>query len=66
MYGSRTGADGTADCSGSVYSAIRSGGGSDAGYVLSTETLHNWLILNGYKLIAENIEKIERDGMTLY
>ena len=54
MYGSRTGADGTADCSGSVYSAIRHGGGSDAGYVLSTETLHNWLIANGFKRIAEN------------
>lgn len=54
MYGSRTGADGTADCSGSVYSAIRHGGGSNAGYVLSTETLHGWLVANGYKLIAEN------------
>lgn len=54
MYGSRTGADGTADCSGSVYAALRSGGASDAGYVLSTETLHNWLIANGFKRIAEN------------
>lgn len=54
MEGSRTGADGTADCSGSVYAALRSGGASDAGYVLSTETLHNWLITNGFKRIAEN------------
>ena len=54
MYGSRTGADGTADCSGTVYSAIRHGGGSDAGYVPSTETIHSWLIANGFKRIAEN------------
>lgn len=63
MKGSRTGVDGTADCSGSVYSAIRSGGGSDAGYVLSTETLHNWLILNGFKLIAENTNFNAKRGM---
>lgn len=54
MYGSRTGADGTADCSGSVYAALRSGGASDNGYVVSTETEHAWLIKNGFKLIAEN------------
>ena len=67
MEGSRTGADGTADCSGSVYSAIRHGGGSDAGYVLSTETLHNWLILNGFKLIAENTSwDAQRGDVTIW
>lgn len=54
MEGSRTGADGTADCSGSVYAALRSGGASDNGYVVSTETEHAWLIKNGFKLITEN------------
>lgn len=54
MYGSRTGADGTADCSGFVYTAIRNGGGSNYGYVPSTETLHDYLLKNGFQLIAEN------------
>lgn len=67
MYGSRTGADGTADCSGSVYAALRSGGASDAGYVLSTETLHNWLIANGFKRIAENTSwDAERGDVTIW
>lgn len=54
MYGSRTGADGTADCSGFVYTAIRNGGGSKYDFVPSTETLHDYLTKNGFKLIAEN------------
>lgn len=54
MYGSRTGADGTADCSGAVYTALRAGGGTNFGYVPSTETLHAYLLLNGFKCIAEN------------
>lgn len=54
MYGSRNFSDGTCDCSGAVYTALRKGGASDAGYILSTETLHSWLIKNGFKLIAEN------------
>ncbi|EPM7560435.1 peptidoglycan amidohydrolase family protein [Enterococcus faecium] len=54
MYGSRTGMDGTADCSGSVYASLRSAGASNLGYVPSTETLHNWLLQNGYELITEN------------
>lgn len=54
MYGSRIGTDGTADCSGAVYQALRNGGLPSAGYVLSTETLHSWLLKNGFKLVAEN------------
>lgn len=54
MTGSRTGTDGTADCSGFVYACMRAGGGSNYGYVPSTETLHDYLKKNGYKLIAEN------------
>lgn len=56
MYGSRTGDDGTADCSGAVYTALRYGGGSNFGYVPSTETLHAYLNNNGFTLIAENTE----------
>ncbi|WP_317695424.1 peptidoglycan amidohydrolase family protein [Xylocopilactobacillus apis] len=54
MYGTRTGADGTADCSGAVYTSLRNAGASSAGVVLSTETLHDWLKANGFKLIAED------------
>lgn len=54
MNYSRTGADGTADCSGFVYACLRAGGGSNFGYVPSTETLHEYLTKNGFKLIAEN------------
>lgn len=56
MYGSRNFSDGTCDCSGAVYTALRKGGASNLGYIASTETLHNWLLNNGFKLIAENSE----------
>ena len=62
MYGSRTGADGTADCSGFVYTAIRNGGGSKYGFVPSTETLHDYLTKNGFKLIAENTSRNMQRG----
>ena len=46
---------------------MRSGGASDAGYVLSTETLHNWLIANGFKRIAENTSwDAERGDVTIW
>ena len=54
MNGSRTGADGTADCSGSIYSALRQAGLPKASHVLSTETMHDWLLANGFKLYAYN------------
>ncbi|MFD1484700.1 peptidoglycan amidohydrolase family protein [Lacticaseibacillus baoqingensis] len=56
MYGSRNFSDGTCDCSGAVYTALRKGGASNLGYIASTETLHGWLISNGFKLIAENAD----------
>lgn len=57
MNYSRIGTDGTADCSGAVSSAVRQAGGSDFGrYAPSTETLHSYLINNGFKLIAFNQE----------
>ncbi|BCX29453.1 peptidoglycan amidohydrolase family protein [Latilactobacillus curvatus] len=54
MYGSRNFSDGTCDCSGAVYTALRQGGASNLGYIASTETMHGWLLNNGFGLIAEN------------
>ncbi|MDR9868402.1 peptidoglycan amidohydrolase family protein [Lactococcus cremoris] len=56
MYGSRNFSDGTCDCSGSVYYALRLAGASSFGYIPSTETMHQWLLDNNYELIAENAE----------
>lgn len=54
MYGSRIGTDGTADCSGAVYAALRQAGMPSAGYVLNTESMHNWLLANGWQRVADN------------
>lgn len=48
LYGSRTGRDGTADCSGSMTMAVWSAGGSRPSMIYSTETLGNYLLSNGY------------------
>lgn len=56
MNGSRNFSDGTCDCSGAVYYALRLAGLPSLGYIPSTETLHGWLLNNGYELIAENKE----------
>lgn len=56
MYGSRNFSDGTCDCSGSVYYGLTNGGVKPLGYIPSTETMHQWLLDNNYKLIAENSE----------
>lgn len=62
MYGSRTGTDGTADCSGAVYAALRAGGASNAGWVLNTESMHNWLVANGFMRVADNSEWTAQRG----
>lgn len=54
MYGSRIGSDGTADCSGALYDSLRKGGASNAGWILNTDSMHAWLVQNGFKLIAQN------------
>lgn len=54
MDGSRTETDGTADCSGAIYAALRAGGMPSAGYVLNTESLHAWLLANGWKCVADD------------
>ena len=53
---SRTGADGTGDCSGTVYAALRKSGASGAGWVLNTDSMHRWILKNGFRLIACNQE----------
>ena len=45
---------GSYDCSSSVYYAMMSAGAITAGWAVNTEYEHDWLIKNGYKLIAEN------------
>ena len=42
------------DCSSSIYYALLSGGAVSAGWAVNTEYEHDWLIKNGYELIAEN------------
>jgi len=54
MYGSRTGSDGTADCSGAIYDSLRKGGATNAGWVLNTDSMHDWLVTNGFTMIAFN------------
>ncbi|MDD1401408.1 peptidoglycan amidohydrolase family protein [Limosilactobacillus reuteri] len=55
MYGSRTGADGTADCSGSMTMALRTAGASAPQIIYSTESLHGYLRNNGYYLAYEGM-----------
>lgn len=56
MDGRRDGSEGTADCSGAVYTSLRAGGASNAGWVLNTESMHSWLIANGFRRVADNTE----------
>ncbi|MCK3895826.1 holin [Streptococcus suis] len=42
------------DCSSSVYYALMSAGAISAGWAVNTEYEHDWLVKNGYTLIAEN------------
>lgn len=54
MTGSRTGSDGTGDCSGTIYDSLRKGGMPNAGWILNTDSMHDWLAKNGWELIAQN------------
>ena len=42
------------DCSSAVYYALMSAGAISAGWAVNTEYEHDWLIKNGFTLIAEN------------
>ena len=44
------------DCSSAVYYALMSAGASSAGWAVNTEYEHDWLVKNGYTLIAENTD----------
>ncbi|CYW19138.1 peptidoglycan amidohydrolase family protein [Streptococcus suis] len=44
------------DCSSSVYYALMSAGAISAGWAVNTEYEHDWLIKNGFTLIAENTD----------
>ncbi|WP_267202556.1 peptidoglycan amidohydrolase family protein [Limosilactobacillus kribbianus] len=50
LYGSRTGRDGTADCSGSMTMAVWSAGGSRPALIYSTDNIGSYLLANGYYL----------------
>ena len=64
MYGSRTGADGTADCSGSMVAALRGAGASRPAYTYNTESIHPYLKSNGYYLAREgrNVNYVPQYG----
>lgn len=59
MYGTRNGADGTADCSGSMTQALRDAGASPYGALYSTENLHGYLRANGYYLAGEGTGRMQ-------
>ena len=42
------------DCSSAVYYALMSAGAVSAGWAVNTEYEHDWLLKNGFNLIAEN------------
>jgi hypothetical protein len=54
--------DDSYDCSSSMYYSLRSAGASSAGWAVNTEYMHDWLIKNGYELIAENTECTAQRG----
>lgn len=62
MTGSRTGSDGTGDCSGTIYQGLRNGGMPDAGWVLNTDSMHNWLEKNNWKQIANQSKWTAKRG----
>lgn len=55
MYGCRTGATcSSGDCSGTIYDSLRKAGMPNGGWVLNTDSMHDWLLRNGWQLIAFN------------
>lgn len=53
MDGSRNGADGTADCSGSMVQALHDASGVPYDFLYDTETMHEYVQENGYYLAGE-------------
>lgn len=62
MYGSRTGADGTADCSGAMVQALMEAGASKPAYIYNTDSIHDYLKANGYYLVAENNSSVKKNA----
>lgn len=62
MSGSRTGSDGTGDCSGTIYQGLVNGGATSAGWVLNTDSMHDWLVKNGFDLVSSNKEWTMKRG----
>lgn len=56
MTGARDGSDGTGDCSGTIVRSIERAGASKPTWLYNTDSMHAWLVQNGYKLIADNKE----------
>lgn len=62
MTGSRNGADGTADCSGSITQALYEAGAAKYAYLYSTVTLASYLQANGYTCISRNQDWDSKKG----
>lgn len=60
MWGTRTGKGLTGDCSGVLYESLVKAGFPDSwtSYPPSTETLHGYLLSNGWELVLENINQL--------
>lgn len=54
MTGARDGSDGTGDCSGTIVRSVEKAGASRPAWLYNTDSMHAWLVQNGYKLIADN------------
>ena len=65
MEHSRNYSDGTCDCSGAVYYALRAAGGFDYRYTPSTETLHDYLTKLGFVKVAENTDFEMKRGQVI-
>lgn len=54
MYGARDGSDGTGDCSGTIVRALEQSGAKGVSWLFNTDSMHNFLLSNGFKLVYEN------------
>lgn len=62
MTGARDGSDGTGDCSGTIVRSVEKAGASKPAWLYNTDSMHVWLVQNGYKLIADNKEWTAKRG----
>lgn len=57
MEGSRDGRDGTADCSGSMTTAVHAAGATTPGWLYSTNTIGPYLQRNGYQIVYQGYQE---------